>query len=403
MSNPFVNFLDSALNGSGNLRDPQHASRLYVNGTFALAPKAGWIYYVVVNINRNVSQLIKDPVIKKQFDQWMNRYNGSVGLLAKTADLPKFTIDTEVLNQYNKKTLIQKQIRYNPISITFHDDMSNVTTDLWKHYYQYYYADGISNTQSHLKILPKYKDEKYNAAINYRYGLNNAFNNPSEPFFESIDMYQLHRTYYTSFKIVNPIIKDWSHDMLDQSQGNKMMTSKMVVDYETVIYNTAQSNKITLDTPGFAADHYDNTPSPLSVNGQGTVSVLGPGGLISGADDIFGTLSNLESASPLDLLNTAISANNVIKNASKLGTAGIKQEGYSILTGALGNISATPASVVNADGTVSKVPAMDRVSQGINSSVSGIQQAASPSGINLYTGNNSSVNNQTTATPKVLK
>ena len=138
MANAFVNFLSAAVNASGNLRDYQHASRLYVNNFYDLAPKAGWIYYVVMNINPAIAAAITDPTLAAEFQTWYARYNGSVGLLAKQVDLPKFTVETETLNQYNKKTIIQKRINYNPISITFHDDMANATTNLWKSYYQYY-------------------------------------------------------------------------------------------------------------------------------------------------------------------------------------------------------------------------------------------------------------------------
>ena len=100
MANAFVNFLSEAVNASGNLRDYQHASRLYVNNFYDLAPKAGWIYYVVMNVNPAIAGTITDPAVSAAFQTWYARYHGSVGLLAKQADLPKFTIETEVLNQY---------------------------------------------------------------------------------------------------------------------------------------------------------------------------------------------------------------------------------------------------------------------------------------------------------------
>ena len=55
--------------------------------------------------------------------------------------MPKFKITTDTVNQYNRKAVVQTKLTYEPITITFHDDMANATTDLWKNYYQYYYAD----------------------------------------------------------------------------------------------------------------------------------------------------------------------------------------------------------------------------------------------------------------------
>jgi len=382
MANAFVNFLSEAVNASGNLRDYQHASRLYVNNFYDLAPKAGWIYYVVMNVNPAIAGTITDPAVSAAFQTWYARYHGSVGLLAKQADLPKFTIETEVLNQYNRKTVIQKKINYNPLSFTFHDDMANATTNLWKSYYQYYFSDslGASNSGISTSIVPKYVDTKYQDTNVNQYGLNNG---QTVPFFISIDMYQLNRQQFTSFKIVNPIVKEWAHDQLDQTQGNRVMSSKMTVEYETVIYNTDPTNFSSLQNPGFAASHYDNTPSPLSIGGVGTNSILGPGGIMAGASDVFGSLANIGSASPLDILNTAIKGANLVRNAKSISSAGISQEASGLVTGVLGNISATPAGVVNLDGTISQVPASNRISQGVSQSAAGIQQVISPAGVNL--------------------
>jgi hypothetical protein len=171
----------------------------------------------------------------------------------------------------------------------------------------------------------------------------------------------------------------------------------MTVEYETAIYNTAPTNLSSSQNPGFAGNHYDTTPSPLSSGGQGTNSILGPGGIMAGASSVFGGLSNIGTASPMDLLNTAIQGANLYRNASNISKAGVKEEGYSILNGVLGNISAQHANVLNPDGSVTQVPAMDRVTQGVTA---GIQQVTAPAGINLYTGNNTSMNGVTQATQR---
>jgi hypothetical protein len=391
MANAFVNFLSGVLNGSGNLRDYQHASRLYVSNTYELAPKNGWIYYVVVNINPDLANAITDNTLKTEFNAWYNKYKGMVGLLAKQVDSPKFTVETEILNQYNRKTVVQKRINYDSLSIVFHDDMANVSTNLWKAYYQYYYGDsndssfgGTVKTKS-----AKYSDNKYNefnGQQTYRYGLNNS---QSIPFFDSIDIYQLNQRHYTSFKIVNPIIKSWQHDQLDQTQGNRVLTSKLVVDYETVIYDTKDTNAVTKGNPGFNKNHYDTTPSPLSIGGQGTTSVLGPGGLVAGAKSVFGTLTN-PGASPLDLLNAAIQTGNIVRNAKNISTAGLKEEGTGILTSVLSGIEQSPS-----------IPGQTTGQRIISGTLNGLNQTLTPAGINVPTGNKTT-NNSVKATPVTI-
>jgi len=405
MSNAFSNFLGGVLDGSGDLRDYQHASRLYVSNFYELAPKAGWIYYAVMNINPELitKNAISNPAFRANFQAWSTKYKGTVGLLAKQVDLPKFTMQTEILNQYNRKVVVQKQFTYSPVAIIFHDDMANAVTDMWKHYYQYNIADSVveGNVAAAKFQDTKYKD--YQDPNNSFYGLSNG-QQTRIPFFTSIDIYQLHKQRFTSFKLVNPVIKEWTHDQLDQTQGNKMLTSKMTVEFETVVYNTDATNRITRQNPGFTTSHYDNTPSPLRIGGKGNNSIFGVGGIINGSGEIFGDLSSIAAGngSPLDILNTAIKGANLAKNVKKVSSSALKSEAYSILNSTLANIATTPVTVVNTDGTVSKTVTADRISQGIDNAVSGIKQAVSPAGVNLFKNSNSSVKNQTDATAKKI-
>jgi hypothetical protein len=65
----------------------------------------------------------------------------NLSLTVKTIDLPKFQIDTETLNQYNRKRIIQKKINYDPINVTFHDTSNDLNRKLWYYYMSYYYKD----------------------------------------------------------------------------------------------------------------------------------------------------------------------------------------------------------------------------------------------------------------------
>ena len=379
MSNAFVNFLKAVADGSGDFRDYQHASRLYVDNTYELAPKPGWIYYVVLNVSPFLSFVIQDAQLRDEFNFWYDRYKGVVGLLAKMVDQPKFSIETEIMNQYNRKVVVQKKINYSTLGITFHDDMANVVTNLWKAYYTYYFADSIDVLrQGSLSIKTgKYQDNKYDPFVeelSFKYGLNN---DQSIPFFSSIDVYQLYQKRFTKFKIVNPIIKEWSHDPLDQSVGNKMLGARMSIDYETIIYDTSPTNYVTEDNPGFNNSHYDRQPSPLTIGGRGTTSILGPGGLVAGARDIFGTLTN-PGAGPLDFINAALQANNWVRNARNVSKEGLKEEGVSVFNSVL--------SGINSNGEI--------VSGGLN----GLNQALNPAGIRIPLGTDPTIG-QTAANP----
>lgn len=386
MSNAFTNFLGGiakgVLNSPADLKDYQHADRLYVRDTYARAPKHGFLYFVSFSIN-------KAAVRDKQF---LERKNiDTVGLLVKRIDLPKFTIATETLNQYNRKTVIQTKLNYSNISVDFHDDNSDITTNLWKSYYKYYYADSTYNDIGNGKfkkngIPVQFTDTKY-GLDSYSYGFDNF---QDQPFFNSIDIFVLHQKKFTQTTLVNPLIVDWNHDTLNQDESSKILGNKMSVAYENVLYN--QGKIVKGSSPeGFAAVYYDTSPSPLSIGGNGTKTLFGPGGVIDGAASIFGENGSLANAkSPLDYLGVALQAKTLGQNARALSKSGLKTEGYSILTGVLGNVQATG----NQPGGVSAA-----VQAGLSQTGVG---ALGNIGINLFSGNNSSVNGTTQATPTKL-
>lgn len=316
MANAFTNFLSQTLTTNTQVKDYSHASRLYVDDYFRLAPKSGFLYYVVFNINENNNSIIKE---------FKSKNGPELGLLVKNIDLPKYRIATETINQYNRKAIVQSKIEYQPVSLAFHDDHNNTTIGMWKAYYNYYFVDG--KNISSLSIPPGFGDTKYkkigtNINESTAFGLNNG---QTAPFFSSIEIYQLNRKQFTAFILVNPVITDFSHDKLDQTQS-KLLENNMTIQYETVLYGTG---KIERDKPaGFATIHYDNTPGPLSIFGGGNNSILGPGGIIPGIGEVLGGAGD---TGPLGLFKTARGAAALVKNAKNISKASLLSEGYGIL------------------------------------------------------------------------
>jgi hypothetical protein len=336
-------FLQGVVQGAtqpkGMMGDFTHASRLYVDNVFSLAPKASWIYYVVFDIN---PAAITDTTWNNQ------KRTGEVGMLVKATDLPKFTIQSEVVNQYNKKSVIHKNITYNPISMSLHDDQSNVVHNMWINYYRYYFSDakyagvGPIGTAKDNRSGAFTKGNQYATPNNLfgptDFGLNSSLVN--EPFFRSINIFQMNRKVFTSYVLVNPLITAWEHDRMDQTSVNRLNESKMTVAYEAVLYGAGRVKK---DTPsGFATFHYDNSPSPLSIAGGGNSSLFGPGGVIPGSLEVFGDVSGIldpdSKTSPLDILQAGIKGANLVRNIKNITKDGLRAEGYQLLNNTIKSI-----------------------------------------------------------------
>lgn len=265
MANKFTRFLQDVLVGAlapkGNMADFQHAARLYVDNTFRLAPKTKFLYYVVFNMN---PEAIAGTAFQDQ-----NRLE--VNYLVKRVDLPKYTLNTEELNQYNRKTRSYTKITYEPVNLVFHDDNAGVTNSLWALYYGYYFRDRLNSSDPYDDINPP---AYQNTAVTsketqpFRYGLDN---NVGDPFFRSIQLITMAQHRFYSYLLCNPKVLSWSHDTVDQSDGAGILQNEMTLGYDAVIYS---SGKVEVGDPaGFAQLHYDTVPSPL-----GTVS----------SEDIFG-------------------------------------------------------------------------------------------------------------------
>jgi len=335
------NLTSGALSPKGNLGDWQHAARLYVDDAFKYAPKNKFLYHVAFSINPNASAIIP---------QLTQKHSNTINMLVKSVDLPKFDITTEVKHAYNRKRVLQKRIDYSPCNITFHDDNYGVTTAMWEAYYRYYYKDGNYASVDQAGLPAPSQVSAYNRANIYGTDKQNKFrygfdNDSYEPFFNSIIVYQMSRKRYTAFTLVNPIISSWQHDTMDQSTSEPVQ-STMSIEFETVWYSRGPVTEGSAPK-GFAQEHYDKTPSPLTLEGGGTSSVFGVGGVASGAADVFNDITSGDAfSSPGRLLGTILKAGNLAKNVKSLSKEGLRQEGFQILKDALGDVSGAPVGGV---------------------------------------------------------
>ena len=98
--------------GNDYLRDYRHASKTFRTNGYENSPRFKFLFHVYFNLNDSIPALRNGPQAV-----FGNNDTSTIGLLVKNIDLPKYQIDTEVLNQYNRKRIIQKKINYIAVSI----------------------------------------------------------------------------------------------------------------------------------------------------------------------------------------------------------------------------------------------------------------------------------------------
>lgn len=339
MPSIFDNFLTQVFTGD-NLRDYRHATRLFLSNNYELAPKYTWLFHVYFDLNPELTSLNQRQQIES-------------GMLVKSTDLPRFRIDTKVNNNYNRACISQTKIKYEDINITFHDDSANTVRKLWFDYFNYYYRDMDNNYGDATGSLnPVYL--KNNKQVLGQRNLYNKFgfsprknSNVSNQYIQAIRIYSFHQKRFSEYTILNPIISAYRHGTHQNGQDGTLENS-MTIQYEAVLY----AGGFAKIARGFADLHYDKAPSPLTVAGGGTNSILGPGGIVNAANEIITDGSNKNFGSALFKLGVAAQTNQNV-DFTNLATA----EGIQALTNILrsgdlnGALNSTyiPYRGVNAD------------------------------------------------------
>jgi hypothetical protein len=178
-------------------------------------------------------------------------WQDGLSFACKRFDRPRVMFETQVLNQYNKKRIVQTGIKYNPVKIEYHDTADQKVMQMWHEYSSYYFGDFRkvnANDWQYDIVNPDYKD-----AGGTGFGLTLPKDSEKSPssFFTAMECYQFAGGTYTQFDLVNPKIISFDPDEMDYgSDVGHGLT--MTIDYEAIVY------------------HNNNVPMPMNSEGAST-------------------------------------------------------------------------------------------------------------------------------------
>ena len=275
------------------IRDYRHAARIFTDDNFRLSPKYGFLFYVEFDFNPLITN-ISDQSLQYKGTGKGNAPARELGMLVKSATLPKFTIDTKTHNAYNRKNIVQNSIKYDPVQISFHDDQSDNVRNFWYDYYSFFFRD------------PDYADATYNTP--HKYASRPSFDwgySPRRPsvgtnlngqqayqYIQAIRIYSLYQKNFSEYQLVNPTITAFKHG--DHVNGEtSLLSHEMTIQYETVKYLTGYTTPN--NAGGFVDLHYDKMPSPLTGSLGTNIIPDGRGGFTQAPDQI----TDLAGISPL--------------------------------------------------------------------------------------------------------
>jgi hypothetical protein len=159
-----------------------------------------------------------------------------VGFEVKNIDRPRVEFETQVLNQYNRKRIVQTNHTFEPLQVKFHDTMDPALRRMFIEYYQYYYGDskiygagssgatvydivtGEGFETGKWGFLPPLEDQ------NYGY------------FFSHISVYQFYNGYMERFDLINPKITSYNPDDFDYAAAAVTNEIQMSIAFEGIVY-----------------------------------------------------------------------------------------------------------------------------------------------------------------------
>jgi hypothetical protein len=246
-------------NGQVVIRDYQHAARIFTDANYRLSPKYGFLFYVEFDFDTQITNI-------------SNTTAQEMGMIVKSVNLPSYNIEVKQHNAYNRKNYVQNAIKYDPVTITFHDDQADNVLSFWYDYYSFYYRDSDYASSTY------YAPNKYQSRPTFDWGYtprpsvgynNSAMFQPYQ-YIQSIRIYSMYQQHFDEYQLVNPIITSFKHGKHQQGNEGGTLEHEMSIQFETVKY---LSGYVTTNSVGGFIDlHYDTTPSPLA-----------PGDFVAGA------------------------------------------------------------------------------------------------------------------------
>lgn len=210
--------------------------------------------------------------------------------LVKGFEPPKMNIDTDVVNQYNKKRVVQKKISYQPVVVRFHDDQDSKIVNLVNNYLNYHYKDFSNNIKSDWTLDTARQYIKSN-----NWGL---INNSEKYFFLDLHLFYVNGGRVTLIYLMNPVITDITHDALSYEDGGVLEIS-LTFAYEGIYYHSINAPLLEgIDSAGLSGDSAFLQDLYFQIDGLGSPFV-GPDPALSvfgsnrtpGLGEIFNTAS----------------------------------------------------------------------------------------------------------------
>lgn len=189
----------------------------------------------------NGSRFLSSPKNKFLFFAKFHRPNAEggsdwlrgVSFALKAIDRPKISFETQTLNQYNRKRVVQSYHNFESLALRFHDTVDEALNRMFLEYYAYYYGDPINHSAGmDVNDVVKANMERIGTW---------GFRPQPDPedlglFFSHISIYQLYQGKVSRFDLINPKLVSYDPDNFDYSEGQVVNEIQIQIAFEGITY-----------------------------------------------------------------------------------------------------------------------------------------------------------------------
>lgn len=195
--------------------------------------------YVNFVLNRDLfASLYGNPVGE-------NEFRTTISSLVRTAQMPGVQFQTETLNEYNRKKIVNTGVQYDPVNMTVYDTVGNEWLTLLMKYFSYHYMNPRNKNEENSRDIagatPRFggyetidsvfADEFFNSN---RAGYNT---NITANFFERIDYVLYHGNRGVQYSIINPVLTGFRASDIDYGDSG-FKDFELSFEYESfTVYN----------------------------------------------------------------------------------------------------------------------------------------------------------------------
>ena len=322
-----TSIVNNIVDGIQIIREPSFEQYNAAQRVFGLAGASGFTTYNLPKFkNCFIVEFVLTPFakdfIERQLPDTHTGFNtNNVSCLVRDTGLPSFSLETERLNQYNKKRIMTGIIEYKPVMMSFYDTVDSAAFLLMDAYRKYYYGDFFNKSPASFRndVLSS-SDQFENMGSNWGRSVMNNGNYDSQYFFQQINIYEIDNETYTVHNMFNVFISDVTLETKSmESEGEPSILSLTLefegignmnaAGYQSIAVPTLEIASLITNTEGLGKSGFFKFFGELDDKTQGLLTVgkiirLGTAGhdIVASVNDILqgninpDTIRNIGSA-----------------------------------------------------------------------------------------------------------